>query len=195
MSAPKALRTMTIMSIVSVRVKNGSDKDARDAVKADLIEQGFYVLSSEDIQKTITQFVDILQGIVAALGFVTLIASIFGIVNTQYISVLERTREIGLIKALGMSRGRVLSLFIFEAMWIGFIGGLIGILAAFLLGNLANPIINDQLNLGEGSNLIIFDGYQMLGLLFALMLVAATAGLLPARKAARLDPVEALRSE
>jgi putative ABC transport system permease protein len=180
---------------VNVRVVNGEDKATRDRVKADLEAQGFYVQSSEDIQKTITQFVDILQGAVAALGLITLIASIFGIVNTQYISVLERTREIGLIKALGMSNKKVRMLFILEAMWIGFIGGIIGILGAFILGTLVNPLITEQLNLGEGNYLIIFDTIQMLILLASLMFVGAAAGYFPARKAAKLDPVEALRTE
>jgi putative ABC transport system permease protein len=180
---------------VNVRVENGEDKATRDKVKADLESQGFYVQSSEDIQKTITQFVDILQGAVVALGLVTLIASVFGIINTMYISVLERTREIGLIKALGMSNKKVRLLFIFEAMWIGFIGGIIGILGAFLLGNLLNPVITEQLNLGAGNNLIIFSISQMIILLFSLMFVGAAAGYFPARKAAKLDPVEALRTE
>jgi putative ABC transport system permease protein len=180
---------------VNVRVVNGEDKETRDGVKADLQADGFYVQSSEDIQKTITQFVDILQGAVAALGLITLIASIFGIVNTQYISVLERTREIGLIKALGMSSRKVRSLFIFEAMWIGFIGGVIGILGAYIVGTLLNPLITEQLNLGEGNFLIIFSGTQAVILLLALMTVAALAGFFPARKAAKLDPVEALRTE
>lgn len=180
---------------VNVKVKGGENKEVRDRVKAELEEQGFYVQSSEDIQETITQFVDILQGAVLALGLVTLIASIFGIVNTQYISVLERTREIGLIKALGMSNRKVRTLFIFEAMWIGFIGGVIGILFAFLLGLLINPFITEQLNLGEGNYLIIFSAFQAIVLLLSLMLVGALAGFFPARKAAKLDPVEALRAE
>jgi putative ABC transport system permease protein len=180
---------------VNVKVNGGEDKETRDMVKAGLEEQGFYVQSSEDIQQTVTQFVDILQGAVFALGLVTLVASVFGIINTQYISVLERTREIGLIKALGMSSRKVRTLFIFEAMWIGFIGGIIGILFAFLLGILINPLITDQLNLGEGNYLIIFSSLQALSLLLALMFVAALAGFFPARKAAKLDPVEALRTE
>lgn len=178
---------------VTVKVKNGEDEAVIESLRKELEAEGFYVLTSDDIQATLNQFVDILTGMVFALGAITLIASVFGIVNTQYISVLERTREIGLMKALGMSRKNISLLFIYEAAWIGFIGGLLGIVAAFIVGTLLNPFINDALNIEN--NLIVFDLLQLLGLLLSLMIIGVIAGLLPARKAAKLDPVEALRTE
>ena len=177
------------------RVKDGAQDAKLTAAKTDLESKGYYVQSSKDIQKTITQFVNILQYMVGVLGIITLIASVFGVVNTQYISVLERTREIGMMKALGMSRKSISWLFILEAAWIGFIGGLIGILGGTALGIGLNPFITRKLDLGAGNRLLIFSVPQMVILLLALMLIAALAGLLPARKAAKLDPVEALRTE
>ena len=178
-----------------VRVKNGAAAGVSEQAKTDLKGRGYYVQTSKDIQKTITQFVNILQILVAVFGVITVIASIFGIINTMYISVLERTREIGLMKALGMSGTDVGWLFRVEAAWIGFLGGLIGAVAATLLGLALNPWLTQQLDLGEGNSILIFDIWQIIALIAALILVAIIAGWFPSRKAARLDPIEALRTE
>lgn len=128
-------------------------------------------------------------------GALAIIASIFGIINTQYISVLERTQQIGLMKALGM-RGRDVSrLFRYEAAWIGFLGGIIGALLAWGLGALLNPWITETIGLGEGNYLLVFQLLPIAALVVALMIVGVAAGYFPARKAARLDPIEALRTE
>ena len=178
-----------------VRVKDGADEAVSQKAKADLKSRGYYVQTSQDIQKTITQFVDVLQILVGVFGVITVIASIFGIVNTMYISVLERTREIGLMKALGMRGSDVSWLFRIEAAWIGFLGGVIGAVGAIALGMSLNPWITAQLDLGEGNAILLFDYTQICILIGALIVVAIVAGWLPARKAAKLDPIEALRTE
>lgn len=180
---------------VYVRVKDGANDEAAANAKETLKEQGYYVQTSQDMQKTLTQFVDILQILVGVFGVITVIASIFGIVNTMYISVLERTREIGLMKALGMRGKDVSWLFRIEAAWIGFLGGVIGAGLAWGIGTLLNPWITKQLSLGDGNSIMIFDFVQIFALIIILMIVAIIAGWLPARKAAKLDPIEALRTE
>lgn len=178
-----------------VRVKDGADTAVADQAKSSLKARGYFVQTSQDIQQTVTQFVNILQILVAVFGAITVIASIFGIINTMYISVLERTREIGLMKALGMSGRDVGWLFRIEAAWIGFLGGLVGALGALALGVALNPWLTKQLDLGEGNSILRFDIPQIVALIAALTLVAIVAGWLPSRKAARLDPIEALRTE
>jgi len=164
-------------------------------VKAELESEGFSAQTAEDLQSLIFTIVNVLQYIVAGFGILALLASLFGIINTQYISVLERTSQIGLMKALGM-RGRDVSrLFRYEAAWIGFLGGVIGIGLAALATALLNPFINKTLELGEGNYLLAFVPWHALVLLACLILIAIAAGYFPSRKAAKLDPIEALRTE
>lgn len=170
------------------------DKNPAD-VKQGLRDAGFGAQTAEDLQRVVFAVVDTLQGIVLGFGIVALIASVFGIINTQYISVLERTREIGLMKALGM-RGRSVSrLFQFEAAWIGFLGGIIGSAIAVIVGTTLNPWITETLSLGEGNSILVFQVIPIAVMILSLVLIAMLAGWFPARKAAKLDPIEALRTE
>lgn len=177
---------------VTAVAKEGIDPEV---VKTELEAQGYFPQTAEDLQSFIFTIVNLLQGIVLGFGVIALIASVFGIINTQYISVLERTREIGLMKALGMRGRHVSRLFQFEAAWIGFLGGIIGAIIAVISGTLANPLITEALSLGEGNYLLVFQVVPIMLMIVGLMLIAMLAGYFPARKAAKLDPIEALRTE
>ncbi len=175
----------------SVRV---NEPEQAEEVKAILEEKGYTAQTSADVLGTVNTFINVLLGILLGFGALAVITSIFGIVNTQYISVLERTQQIGLMKALGMSQTDVGKLFTFEAAWIGFLGGAIGAGLAVVGGSIANPAISEALGLGDIS-LLIFSPLQVLGVITGLIAISIIAGILPARKASKLDPIEALRTE
>ena len=169
-------------------------KQDAEAAKKSLERDGYAAATAKDLQQTLFRFVDILQGIVLGFGALALIVSIFGIVNTQYISVLERTQQIGLMKALGASRRDIGRLFRYEAAWVGLLGGALGVLGAWGAGVALNPVISEKLGFGD-HKLLVFVPEHAAAVVAGLMLVAIIAGWLPSRKAAKLDPIEALRTE
>lgn len=172
-------------------IAKGDSEAVKQSIENDL---GLSVQTAKDAQSLLFTFINVLQGIVAGFAVLALIASVFGIINTQYISVLERTSQIGLMKALGMRSRDIAKLFRYEAAWIGFLGGMLGVGLGLLVGWLANPKITEVLDLGDNS-LLIFIWWQLVVLVISLIIVAIVAGWLPSRKAAKLDPIDALRTE
>ncbi len=111
-------------------------------------------------------------------------------------SVQERTREIGLMKAMGMSNGRVFTLFSLEAVFIGFLGSVIGALVAIGLGSVLSVTLADTvLSALPGLQILLFTPGNVIGVIVIIMLIAFLSGVLPARRAARQDPIESLRYE
>jgi len=117
-------------------------------------------------------------------------------VNTLLMSVQERTREIGLMKAMGMSSRKIFGLFSAEATFIGLLGSLFGILAAIGVGSALSQVLSKTVLADlPGLCIVLFTPQSALGVMLLIMLIAFVSGTLPARKASRLNPIEALRYE
>lgn len=173
-----------------------------DEIKKDILALNggsYYDVSTFADEKAIVQAgINAISAGLAGFGFLTLLAAVFGIINTQYISVLERTSQIGLMKSLGMRKSDVSKLFRYEAALIGLIGGIIGIVIAYGITFL-NPVIKNALKLqntaGVDTNLLQPNWLAWILLVLVLMIISILSGYLPARKAAKMNPIEALRTE
>ncbi len=180
----------------TVRFDPSASQTQIDTLKADLKTAGF---TGTTVNDTLGAFKTVIDGIILVLnGFaiIALLAAGFGIVNTLLMSVQERTREIGLMKAMGMSGGRVFGLFSLEAVFIGFLGSAIGVGVGMLVGSLANRVLSHGLLSGlPGLTLIAFDPVALLTIVLTVMGIAFLAGTIPALRAARQDPISSLRYE
>ena len=175
---------------------NSSDESRIEEVKKKLAEKGFSAETFADRRKRTYDGISIMQIGLNLFAFIALLAASFGIINTLVIAVLERTKEVGLQKALGMGRGRVFLLFAFESVLIGFWGAVTGIAAGVVVGLLANAYLaRTYLESFEGYNLFVFTPYAVLLVTLLVCAIAFLAGVLPAYRASRLNPIEALRYE
>ena len=173
----------------------GTDADL-SALKGSLSDLGY---TGTTVQDTIGAFKAVIDGIVLVLNafaVIALLAAGFGIVNTLLMSVQERTREIGLMKAMGLGGGKIFGLFSLEAVFIGFLGSAIGVAAGMLAGTAANALLADTLLADlPGLTLVAFDPAALATIVLTVMGLAFLAGTIPALRAARQDPIESLRYE
>lgn len=170
--------------------------DELTALKKQLNDQGYSGSTLEDQLGIINSVIDAIITFLNIFAGIALAAASFGIVNTLLMAVQERTREIGLMKALGMGRGKIFLLFSLEAILIGLWGALIALGAANVIGRIGSKIAADTLFKDfEGLELFSFPWAYMLPIILLIVAIAFIAATLPARRAARLDPINALRYE
>ena len=169
MAVSEALGTMRLARKLNPRDENNFDVMKSDSFSEMLVENMSYT--------TMGGFI---------IGLVTLFGAAVGLMNIMLVSVTERTREIGTLKALGARGSDVLKQFLIEAIIICQLGGALGIILGIIIGNIVSLMI--------GGAFIIPWTWMMLGALFCLI-VGLISGIYPAIKASRQDPIEALRFE
>ena len=186
--------TKTTYASLSVRAKSPSQVEALEAA---IKKMGFNAFSLLDASKSLRTFFTVFDSLLGIFGCLALTVATLGIVNTLVMSILERRREIGVLKALGAADADVQQLFFVEAGVMGFLGGIFGVLLGWLLGRTVTIGTNVYLarqNLNPIELSSVPWWLVVSGLIFA-VLVSLAAGLYPASRAAKLNPVDALRYE
>ena len=179
-----------------VAVHNANDMDAAQSEATGLFrqirslrpgeEEDFEIFASDSLVAILKENTTNLRVATIAIGLMTLLGAAIGLMNIMLVSVTERTREIGIYKALGATRKSILSQFLTEAIVICQFGGIVGILLGILVGNIVTPLL--------GGSFLIPWAWMFLGFTLC-MIVGVVSGFYPAMKAARLDPIDALRYE
>jgi len=189
-------------SEIIAKTGNGFDPDsvAEDIKRKLRRERGelkdqetFTVQTSEQLLQTFTNIFGIVQAVLVGIAAISLLVGGIGIMNTMYTAVIERTREIGIMKAVGAKNSHVLFIFLTESGLLGMVGGAIGIAIGIMIGKIVEIAARQYF----GTPLIqaYFSWYLILGALAFSFVIGTLSGLLPARQASRLRPVDALRYE
>ncbi len=172
-----------------------------DSAHVDIVAQaikdlGFGAITPKEILARINNIFGVIQTALSAFGIIALVVASIGIINTLLMAVHERTKEIGIMKAVGATKNTIRWLFTLEGGALGFAGGVIGCAIAFLLGQALNFIgARTFLSGFPGFKLSTFQVWLVPAVIALTTGVSLLAGLYPANQAARLDPVESLRYE
>lgn len=180
----------------SVKIKS-DERENMAEIKRAVESMGYPTTSVKDTVDQINSIFSVIKGVLGGFGVVALFVAEIGIFNTLTISLLERTHEIGIMKAIGGKDRDVASIFAMEAMLIGLIGGVAGVIIGWLMGFGINALVNFIATSvgGTASKLFSTPLWFGGGIIFISFAVSTFAGIWPARRAAKLDPLEALRYE
>ncbi len=190
------LRSLGVMNYSQVKVTVAQAQDLGN-VRRQIEAMGYTTWSVADTVAQINNLFATVQTLLALLGMVALAVAALGMFNTLTVSLLERTREVGLMKAMGMKSSEVQELFLTESMIMGFCGGVLGIIIGFLAGKMLGVIL---------SVFVVFKGVGFIDVstiplpfvilvIFLSLLVGMTTGIYPAKRATKISALDALRYE
>lgn len=185
------------VNFIMLRIKQGVDvSQVAENIKKELKRargnENFDVFTPEQILKQAGTILGIVQLILVGIAAISLVVGGIGIMNTMYTSVLERTKEIGIMKAIGATNYDIAFIFLTESGVLGLIGGALGVVLGSLIAEAVGAVAKAQ---GFGLLLIRLDPMVIGGALLFAFIVGAMSGLMPARHAAQMQPVDALRYE
>lgn len=152
-------------------------------------EYAYSVISMSEMLDSMTSMVNMMVGVLAGIAAISLLVGGIGIMNIMLVSVTERTREIGVRKALGAKERYIMEQFVIEAAFTSALGGVIGIILGYLMSAVASQVITALM----GDSLTVDPGFAAVMMAFGISAgIGVLFGYLPAKKAARLNPIDAL---
>jgi len=193
------LKTVTNLGVdryssIKVQLKN---TDSVEKVKSQIEFMGFKVSAVKDTVDQVNQFFQVFQIILISVGMISVIVATLGIFNTMTISLIEKTREVGLMKILGVKKIYIRRIFMAEALIIGLVGGSIGVISSIAIGQAINYMLY-TMAVGSGNiavNIMYFPILLVVLIMIVSVMVSLLAGLYPARRTTRISPLDALRYE
>jgi putative ABC transport system permease protein len=190
------VRGSSVTTYTSLTVRAVRPTDVA-AIESAIKNMGFFTFSLLDATKNLRLFFAVFDSLLAIFGSLALAVATLGIVNTLVMAILERRREIGVLKALGASDGDVKEIFLAEAGAMGLAGGILGVGFGWLIGRVVTLGTNFYLRRQQlpPAHVFYVPGWLVAGAIVFAVIVSLAAGLYPASRAARLSPVEALRYE
>lgn len=188
------LETVSISQYSQLKVKCRTNPEI-ESVKNDITSLGFYVSSVSDTVKQMDKFFAVVRIILGFFGMIALLVSSIGMFNTMTVALLERTEEIGIMKAIGAYNKDIWAMFVTESTVMGFLGGVCGIIMGILGAktfNLAVNLIAQKMG-GSSVSLFSFPLWFLGGILLSSTIVGFLTGIVPAKRASSTDPLDALR--
>ncbi|WP_048057864.1 ABC transporter permease [Methanothermococcus okinawensis] len=180
---------------IMVKIKNGANvkkvsNNIKNNLKKSMGTDDFSILTAEQMAKSIGSILGVLTMFVAGVAGISLLVGAIGISNTMHMSILERRKDIGILKALGAETTTILSIFVFEAGFLGLLGGIVGLIIGLIIAKSVEIVAH---NMGYGMIQAWISWELIVGVLVFSFIIGVISGYFPARSGAKLNPIDTLR--
>jgi ABC-type antimicrobial peptide transport system permease subunit len=181
--------------VYSSIVVNVDDADNVESVTKDIQDMGFHAESNKELLQSAQNSLQIVELVLGGIGMVAFLVAAIGIANTMMMSTYERTKEIGIMKVLGCDMRDIQKLFLAEAGFIGFLGGVVGVGLTYGISVVINYVVRSMMESSMSGNISVIPWWLAAAAIAFSTVMGMIAGYFPARRAMKLSPLAAIRTE